>query len=154
MVNYIELSQLQHIQSFMEEIFLLLANDEIDVSKFDVDHICYRVETLDEYNYVKKLLGTQGRKISENKINGRPISIFKLTMPLIYEKRIIRFIELPAPKPGVFYKRGFEHVEFVVPSLEELKQSYHNITFQVDNIPNNLSLTIKYGELSVKFHEK
>ena len=31
---------------FLEKLFLNLKNDWIDISKYQLDHICYRVETV------------------------------------------------------------------------------------------------------------
>jgi predicted metalloenzyme YecM len=36
--------------------------------------------------------------LSEKNISGRPISIFKLDNPIVYENRVINVLELSSPK--------------------------------------------------------
>ena len=102
------------ISPFLQRIFTNLEKDHLDVSNFELDHICYRVETLPIYLSLKKMLSQQGPILSEEEVGGRLISTFKLNKPIIYQRRQINCIELPSPKQGSFYEQGYEHVEFVI----------------------------------------
>jgi hypothetical protein len=44
------------VEKFLDEVFLELLRSEIDVSYFELDHVCYRVESQDEYEGGKKEL--------------------------------------------------------------------------------------------------
>ncbi len=128
------------------------------------DHICYRVETLDQYEKLKEQLATVGTKISEVPIAGRPISIFKLNRPYMYHNRQIRYVELPAPKEGSPYPEGWEHAEFVVglsvptdtiASLNNFMAQYPSVQFKQPKTQRavNPEATVKISDrYNAKFH--
>ncbi|HIP49288.1 MAG TPA: hypothetical protein EYG92_10040 [Lutibacter sp.] len=45
---------LETVDTFLEKIFQNLESAGINVYDFELDHICYRVETLQRYNESKK----------------------------------------------------------------------------------------------------
>ncbi len=141
---------------FLTKIFKNLDNINIDVTNYELDHICYRVETVERYDFFKKELIKLGDLLSEKMINGRLISSYKLFEPIIYKERKIWVIELPSPKPNVFYKEGFEHVEFVIDiSFDKFKQKYREIKFSEKAINKkiNADISIGFEDCSVKFHQ-
>lgn len=147
---------LPDLKPFLDKIFLNLFINAIHIQGFEMDHICYRVETEERYETVKKELSTIGKLINESDINGRLIAIFKLKKPIRHEMRDIYLIELPAPKKGSFYKEGFEHVEFVVDySLEDFVKGFEHIDFDAKGMTKavNREVRIQFGDISVKFHE-
>ena len=99
---------------FLDRIFQYLSAKKVDVKRYELDHICYRVETEERYQALKKSLTSIGELLTESQIGGRAIASIKLKKPIVYKDRKIWVIELPAPKKGSFYKEGFEHVEFVI----------------------------------------
>ncbi|MEM6316124.1 MAG: VOC family protein [Bacteroidota bacterium] len=115
---------------FLDKIFQYLQRTRIDVRQCELDHICYRVETLERYEALKIELATLGEQLTESIIGGRPIASFKLNEPIFHKKRQISVIELPAPKQGSFYKEGYEHVEFVIDiSFLDFMKQHSNLTF-------------------------
>lgn len=147
---------LETLHQFLDRIFLQLEAIDVDVSSFELDHICYRVETMQSYEVLKTELQKKGTLLSENQIGGRPIASFKLHQPLLYLGRKIAVIELPAPKPGSFYPEGWEHVEFVlghhpVPFLEQ----YPNLTFKTKALTKKINpdISLQFDGFAVKFHE-
>jgi predicted metalloenzyme YecM len=38
---------------FLKKVFAALKKDNINVSEYELDHICYRVETVERYNELK-----------------------------------------------------------------------------------------------------
>lgn len=141
---------------FLTEVFAFLEAKQIDVSRFNLDHICYRLESQDTYDQVKSELEKENLLLVESNINRRPISVFKLSNPYLHEARIIDVLELPSPKEGSAYRTGWEHVEFVVDgSLEEFQQSYPDVEFDDKGFSKviNRELRLKAEKLSVKFHE-
>ena len=100
--------------TFLDQIFSLLGKDEFDVNNYELDHICFRVETMESYNDISKQILDHAVLLTESQIQGRAISTFKLKEPFQYLDRKIYLIELPSPKSSSPYSKGFEHVEFVV----------------------------------------
>jgi len=149
-------SILANPQPFLDNLFKDLKDTQIDVEKFELDHICYRVETLERYNELKKLMLEISSLLSETLISDRPISTFKLFEPISYLDRDIWLIEIPAPKEGAFYIEGFEHAEFVIDQqIEHFMTLYPNIEFNTKSItkPLNPEVGVKMEKSNVKFHE-
>lgn len=140
---------------FLDKIFIFLRESAIDVSELHLDHICYRVSSLERYDELKMKLWEFWVLLSENLISGRNISTFKLSSPLIYKEREIYVLELPQPKQGSHYDEWFEHVEFVIDSsFDEFMEKYSHVKFITKDIlkENNPDIKIKNQEYSVKFH--
>jgi len=115
---------------FLKKVFAALKKDNINVSEYELDHICYRVDMVERYNELKQEILNYGSLLSESQIGGRAISTFKLNEPIIFENREIRCIELPSPKEGSFYPEGYEHVEFVIAlEFEKFISLYSHISF-------------------------
>ena len=143
------------IEGFLSKVFLALKTDGIDVSTYLLDHICYRVETSDRYEQCKMELSKSGQQLSENMINGRPISTYKLREPIVFEGRAIACVEVPAPKAEHNYPEGLEHVEFVIDcSFDEFMGRYARVRFDISNMnnPRNPDVKIQYHGFCVKFH--
>lgn len=142
--------------SFLSYIFHTLETLKIDVSRLELDHVCYRVETLQRYEALKKMLETEAELLGEKMISGRPICTYKLKEPLRYEAREIWVLELPAPKDGSPYQEGFEHVEFVIDtSFEDFMLRYPHIPFDTKALGKaiNPDIGIDSDGARVKFHQ-
>jgi len=140
---------------FLHQIFQHLSEDQINVSHYELDHLCYRVETIERYKELKEACSTIGSLLTETLINGRPISTFKLHEPIHYQGRAIELLELPSPKPGSPYAEGFEHVEFVIDEdLDSFVARYPQLSFDTRGMKKavNPDVRLAYGPLSVKFH--
>jgi predicted metalloenzyme YecM len=143
------------IQEFLERIFINLENTGIDVRDYRLDHVCYRVSSLEEYTGVKAALEQIARLLHETEIGGRSISTFKLYEPIEYKTRVISCIELPAPKTGKLTVTGWEHVEFVIDkSFEEFMKSYPRVHFDTSGIAksHNPEIEVEFERCAVKFH--
>ncbi|MCH8519341.1 MAG: VOC family protein [Nanoarchaeota archaeon] len=141
--------------NFLEKIFNEIQELNIDISSFECDHICYRVETYERYKELKNKLQTIGEFLSEEIIANRPISTFKLFAPIKFKDKTISCLELPAPKENSSYNEGFEHIEFVInESFSTFMQKYPNLTFKISSINKQMnpeiSLELKGG--TIKFH--
>ena len=128
----------------------------MDTSQYYLDHICYRVETIDRYKELKEALLDHTQLLNETIINGRPIASYRLKEPFHYKNRVIDCLELPSPKPGSFYPEGYEHVEFVIQdSFEDFMKRFPQATFTTKGLQKkiNADISIKFEEnLAVKFH--
>lgn len=143
------------IDSFLDRIFASLEADGIDVASYELDHVCYRVETDERYEQLKSELSTVGEILSEVMIAGRMIATIHLHDPIVSRGRAISCLELPAPKPGSPYSEGFEHAEFAVGDLDAFIRNYPGVAFDLSTLhkPVNRDVSRKYDGVSVKFHE-
>ncbi|MEM8583820.1 MAG: VOC family protein [Bacteroidota bacterium] len=165
--------------SFLTEVFDQLAELKLDVSALSVDHLCYRVESMRRYFELREAIAASGHQlINESVVNGRLISCFRLSAPIIFQNREIPLLELPAPKAGSHYVEGYEHLEFVVGSKleewqqkllaienqEKLKKDISKGSGEMEQFEENSdlrkstfnpSISLKLGKgLRVKFHER
>jgi len=149
-----------HIDSttkFLDNIFSSLVEVDIDVSPFFLDHICYRVETAEEYERYKNILADYGTVLSETMVSGRLISTYKLHEPITYKERHIPLLELPSPKPGKHYASGLEHAEFVIDtSFEAFMKKYPHVSFETKDLEKKINpdIRISFDGCSVKFHQQ
>jgi predicted metalloenzyme YecM len=82
---------------------------------YEMDHICYRVESVTHYRQLRQaLVPAFGTLLIETMIGGRPISVIELDEALEHRGFTVRCLELPCPKPGRPYVCGLEHAELVV----------------------------------------
>ncbi|MFN8579236.1 MAG: VOC family protein [Candidatus Sericytochromatia bacterium] len=141
---------------FLTQIFNELNLLKIDINNRPLDHICYRVATIEEYNSKRNEILKFGTLLTEANVNGRPIATFKLNKPINYESREIYLIELPSPKKDTNYESGLEHIEFVIEEgLDYWIKKYPNINFEQSGMSKDLNPEIKISlsnNLSVKFH--
>jgi predicted metalloenzyme YecM len=146
----------QQAFTFLDSLFENLENDGIEVDQFEMDHICYRVETNEDFHKKKEEWASFTSLFHESIIGARPIAILKLNKPWEYRGRSIQFIELPAPKPNRFYPEGFEHAEFVIDSsFKTFLLKYEKFEFNKKGMSKTLNADVKrmYEQLSVKFHK-
>ena len=140
---------------FLEQLFKALSDDGIDVSVFELDHLCYRVETMERYAELQGRLLEEGSLLGEHEIGGRPIATVRLHVPFTFQNRTVAVIELPAPKPGSPYPEGFEHAEFVV-NMEPMEFAAHYPALDWDHSGAhktvNADVRRSYDGCSVKFH--
>lgn len=144
--------------SFIKEIDAELADLNIDLESSFIDHLCFRVETVEDYLTYKQKFSCVGKLLIESVIGGRNIANFKLFKPIQCNGKVISVIELPAPKANSSYKTGFEHAEFVISkSFQEIQNSYKNINFDTRGLEkkHNPELKLKLkNNISIKFHHK
>lgn len=146
-------------QSFnlLDKIFQNLKTHQIDIKNWEIDHLCYRTSSLENYDDTKKVFQKLGKLLIESEVNGRMIATYKLQNPIFYNKWIIDLIEVPAPKPGKITEEGFEHIEVVIDeSFKEFQDRHSQITFSKKGLDKDLNpeLEIKFPSCAIKFHHK
>jgi predicted metalloenzyme YecM len=145
----------QNGNRFLERLSNELSAANVALFHWDIDHLCYRSETLERYQILKSEFETIGELLVESEVNGRPISTFKLHEPFQMLGRTIALLELPAPKAGKPSKEGFEHIEVVTPlPLAQLREQYKFLTLDEGGMKKlfNAELEIKFICGAVKFH--
>lgn len=150
------------IHSFRESGERFLANLLLELQAagapdldYDVDHLCYRTETKDQYALFKEHLLAHAELLTESPVNGRPIATFALREPFRVHGKLVSLVELPSPKSGSPYKLGFEHAEVVIKeSFERFQQRFPAAArFQIaGNRNTNPELCLKLPSGQVKFH--
>jgi predicted metalloenzyme YecM len=143
-------------QSFLKQIITETQDEGFDLTDFvQMDHMCYRVSSIESYRAKKQELAAVGRLLGETQVNGRPIATFRLHEPIRYEQWRIDAIELPAPKAGSVMQEGLEHVEFVLfDDKEDFLKKYHNKKFEMRSADRgvNPEIGFKLPTYTVKFH--
>ena len=91
------------------------------VQQYHADHVCWRTETMPEYEeLVQALQAFSGaRLLIESIVGGHLIATFKLQRGIPCQRRNITILEIPSPKEGSPYATGLEHVEFVIGMEDE-----------------------------------
>jgi hypothetical protein len=142
-------------KDFISHLLMCLSKKNIEINNFQIDHLCYRTKTLDEYNSMKKNIMLFSKEYVENIHHGRPITKFLLIEPLKYKKYSIPLIELPAPQKNIVYNSGLEHLEIVVgDNFNILKNKYKSLwTGSDDSGVYNQTIFIDFDEHKVKFHQ-
>ncbi|HSD56162.1 MAG TPA: VOC family protein [Candidatus Saccharimonadales bacterium] len=102
-------------QLFLRQIIKEIEAEGFDMRDFvQIDHVCYRTTDLGHYRQKQQELQAVATLLSENLVNDRPISTFRLHQPIVHDGWRIDIVELPAPKQGSSYGAGLEHVELVL----------------------------------------
>ena len=168
---------------FLKYVFMALDGMNLDISEYPADHVCWRTESIEEYSDLVSALKAAPDEVLllvESEIGGRPIATFEVLEPIdCGNGRVIGVVEIPAPKDSRAYKRGMEHVEFVVTddnknesvSTNSLSDKTHRATLEefmrmngaVDwntkaiDKPRNPDVSVQveleeFGLCTVKFH--
>ena len=128
------------INKFMEEL-------SIDQDTFECDHAAIRVNSRKKADELRVFFKKNGKVISENIINGRPILIIELNKPLILNRTSVPYVELPYPGNSTYPYEGWEHVEFIIPgktnSIDTLKQSVITLIPNFENVFHNENEQVK-----------
>ena len=153
------------LESFLDFVTEFCINRSLLDDSMEIDHVCYRVETVHEYTRITNELSTYGDVIADSMINGRPITTVKLNQPMKYKNWSISCIEIPCPKAGRPYQAGWEHIEIVIGDqhmgclnnksiLETFMSKYSEIEFDTRAIDKeiNADVSIEIGQYSCKFH--
>jgi len=92
-----------------------LAQRGIDIARYSLSHLAYRVPEWDQYLHVRELLERHSFANRENVWNGRPISLIVPAEPLeVLGDKVVPLIELIPPVHQRIYKMGLEHLGVVV----------------------------------------
>lgn len=145
---------------FLKQFELALSKSNITLAPhWDLDHLCYRTQTSEEYFELKTQFLNFAKLLIESEVNGRLISTFKLNEPIVYDAWQIDLVELPAPKKGKITKSGFEHIEIVcdVPFTDLIAEYSENPTVKIDQSGltklYNRELEITIDDINIKFHQ-
>ena len=105
------------VPGFVEAVHAELESRGLDAAAqgWEMDHVCYRCESVAEYQEVLgALVPALGTQLVESMIGGRPIAIVALHEPIHVSGYTVGCVEVPCPKKGSPYPSGLEHAEIVV----------------------------------------
>jgi uncharacterized protein len=143
-------------QAFLKQILQEVVDEGFDLADFvQLDHMCYRVPSLERYETKKQELAKVGKQIGENQVNGRPIATFRLHQPVRFDGWRIDAVEVPAPKADVPTAEGLEHIEFVLyDDKDDFLRKYAGKPFglQAADRGVNPDIVFKLPSYAVKFH--
>jgi len=148
---------LNGLDVFVPRLLDLASKAGIDVSEYLMDHVCYRVAEMKRYKELAHVWRLFASKTHTSMVNGRPITVFVLHNPLKIAGRIIRVIELPAPKDGRMHPEGWEHAEFVIDEpFAHFMSRYDEHVFDTKGLTKELNPELGYklsNGLQIKFHQ-
>ncbi|MCB0347904.1 MAG: VOC family protein [Bdellovibrionales bacterium] len=110
--------------------YLNLAENVIPSKHFkagQIDHICYRATSTEEYKNLCEQLKTESRLLTESDVNGRPISCFFFADGILSKNNKVHVIEVASPKPGSAHTPGFEHIEIFSDQPEDKDLHFENV---------------------------
>jgi predicted metalloenzyme YecM/heme-degrading monooxygenase HmoA len=143
---------------FLIHLFQQLKNNRILLKpEWEIDHLCYRTKTIEDYHELKGDFIKLGELIIEGEVNGRPIATYKLNEPVLFKKYKIEIVELPAPKVGKLTTEGFEHVEVVCDiSFEQLRKDLQHCKTDESGLTKrvNKEFEVILDSCAIKFHHQ
>jgi predicted metalloenzyme YecM len=148
-------SILGNVHGFLDRAFSHLEELEVDVSEYEMTHLCYRVATEKEFLSKKEDLSKMGTMISEVLAEGRPYLVFKLHHPITYHEYEVSLIALPYPKPNNSYDTALQHVAFLMKEeLSTLLNQYPHLEFDTLELQraSHPEIKLRFDDLVVKFH--
>lgn len=151
--------------SFYKKAEEFLANvwAEIQGSNFelkphwDIDHICYRVDSVESYEEMKAFLGAFSSLLVESPVGGRLIATYELNEPLKFNDYLIYLVELPQPKAGRNEREGFEHIEIVVDEkLSDIVNTSPSLAWGTKGLAKdyNPELKLSLESTNIKLHNQ
>lgn len=143
--------------SFLNKILSEIETQKIEIHNKEIDHLCYRTSSNQNYHQIKREFESLGSLLIESEVNGRMIATYKLHKPITYKNWIIDLVEVPAPKPNKQTQEGFEHIEVVIDcSFDEFKKNLPHIKFNEKGMSKDLNpeLEIEFVDCAIKFHHK
>lgn len=145
----------QEARAFLKSIEAKVRAIEPQFLQLRSDHVCYRVDSISNYQEMFKLITSFSKLLTEAQVNGRPIATFKMLSPLQSVFGPIFLVELPSPKANTHYQNGFEHMEFVIQEdLGEFQRRFSHLNLEMGSaMPLNTELSLKLDDHSqIKFH--
>lgn len=149
--------KINEVTSFLDKVFFQINSANINLNSWEIDHVCYRTSSLENYENSKAYFSTLGELLIEGDVNGRPIATYKLHEPIRYKNYIIPLIEVPSPKKGKDTQEGFEHIEIVIDiSFDEILNRYPKCHFEKKGLSKELNpeLEIEFSDCAIKFHHQ
>ncbi|MBN6065765.1 VOC family protein [Aggregatibacter actinomycetemcomitans] len=104
-------------EDFEQKIHALAQRLDLDLPKYEIDHLSLRVNTAQTAQAWLALLLKQGSVLSDNVVNGRVIYLILLDEPIHFAGQWVDVVELPLPKDKHYPQETWEHIEVVVPFL-------------------------------------
>ncbi len=100
------------------------------------DHICYKCESADEFEAIRKLFETESAFIYQSIISNRRIAIVKFLQPIPSALGEIWFLELSDQKPDGSQASEFDHIEMypTAGSMDDLAASLESKSVIVEKI--------------------
>lgn len=122
----------EQVPKFLDAVQDRLLEYDLDVSQYQPDHVCWRTEALEEYSELVSALQSSDdwTLLVESEVGGRSIATFQMKQGITIQcdggNFVIDVVEIPSPKDGSPYRKGLEHVEYVISTDEDKPSSPRN----------------------------
>lgn len=134
-------------RTFINDLERRLLRIGINLEEYAIDHACFRVRTIEEFEKFREELKVISVVYSEAFHNERQFLIFILKRPLIYDNARIYTIEFAEPGGSDAYETGFQHIEILtnleLSQLSKKPQEVEKLLFHTKN-----------GEVYIKWEDK
>ncbi len=141
---------------FLQTVLEDMAAAEFDMADFvQIDHMCYRTVSQENYEAKKDELAVVGRLLGESIVSGRHIAVYRLHQPVRYKSWRIDAVEVPAPKASKPFAEGLEHVELVLfDDKDTFLAKYAGKPFDMTSADRGINpeIGLKLARCAVKFH--
>jgi uncharacterized protein len=121
---------------FIDDLEKRLQKVGIDLSKYPVDHICYRVSSDNLFLEMGSVFKNLSLLYTKRIYHERTFYCFFLRKPFVYNSLSFWTVELSEPGGSDDYNEGFQHIEIITNiKLEELSSSSEKVRV-MSNISN------------------
>ncbi|AHG18353.1 metal-binding protein [Chania multitudinisentens RB-25] len=160
----------QDLPRFEQALLQFAEKLHLDLSQFSADHISLRCHQNSTAERWRQGLAQCGTVLSDAIINGRPIYLFDLAVPIKVGPWQIDCVELPYPGDKRYPHEGWEHIELVLSGdpatlyaralncladeallLPGIKLKQSAPKGEGERLPNP-TLAITDGNITIKFH--
>lgn len=139
------------LAEFEQKIQQIADIAEIDLSRYEIDHLALRMNSVETAQKWKSLLLENAALLKESEVNGRPIALFTLNQAIKFCKQSVKIVELPFPKNKIYPQEGWEHIEIVFPMLaDETVEQWVQRALQHFKLSENSSLKLKISQPKVE----
>lgn len=144
----------KQFEGFMITLDKRLLKADCNISNYIIDHVCFRVNDMENYNKYKNIFKELSLLVSNKIFHDIEFQISVLKEPLVYKDIKISVIELSEPGGLRDFQTGFEHIEFLTKKGIEDLVSFDSLTnvehFEVGFIWDDL-IAVKVTDKPVIF---
>ena len=156
------------LQNYLNNFGKFCEDNKVNLGGIQIDHICYKCESSEEYEYLRKMFEFEDRFIYQSIISKRRISYIGFNEPLYSICGNIYYLELSDQKLDKSQQSKCDHIEPVpngISYLEMLRRfSIENLTVEENIKPhhsthdivftNGVKIKLSHGKLIDKIYRE
>lgn len=158
---------IKKLQNYVDKFGEFCKENNIDTNSVNLDHICYKCESSEEYENIKKMLEYESKFVYQSIISKRRIAYIGFFEPLSSICGNVYYLELADQKPDNSQKSKCDHLEPIANGItyEEMLKRFsinnldvkknikpHHSTYDIV-LPNRVKIKLSYGKLIDKIYK-